>query len=122
MRILIVDDDHLSAGLIAECLMLYTDVSVEVAGDGASALDLVARTLPDVILLDVELPDMSGLLLAQQIRATGTVPGPRIVILSGNAPDESLDYYSPPAVDAWLVKPVGIAVLHDHIWGASTER
>ena len=67
MRILIIDDDNLSAELTGECLMMDANVSVHIAADGASALKAIQSFVPDVILLDIHLPDISGIELAPQL-------------------------------------------------------
>ncbi|CAB3697013.1 Protein-glutamate methylesterase/protein-glutamine glutaminase [Achromobacter animicus] len=66
MRVLIVDDDSTTAELTSECLMKDPAVSARVAGDGATALRTGAEFRPDVVLLDVHLPDASGMELALQ--------------------------------------------------------
>lgn len=110
MRILIVDDDQLTAELTAECLAMDADVSAHIAIDGASAVSLVAQIAPDVVLLDVELPDVSGLELASALKDISPNADMRIIILSGNVRDDGMSN-NPPGVSAWLEKPVHIDVL-----------
>lgn len=78
----VVVDDHpmLLAG--ARALIDASDdiVCVGVANNGADALAVIESTEPDVIILDVSLPDISGLVLAQQIMARA--PGSRIVMMT----------------------------------------
>lgn len=109
MRVLIIDDDQLSAEMTAECLMMYDSVSVKIAGDGASALRLVREFAPELIFLDVHLPDASGVALAPQLKAESSSPAVQIVILSGTAHRDSTEY--PEGIDAWLDKPVKIDTL-----------
>ncbi len=71
--VLVVDDEEsyrqaLAAGLSHE------GFAVEVAGDGAEALRLFHRVRPDLVLLDVMLPDQSGVELCQRMRALAPVP------------------------------------------------
>lgn len=115
MRILIVDDDSSTAELIAECLMLEGDASVQIAGNGAEALDACLNNAPHVILLDVGLPDVSGLELAAHLR--GLCPDARIIVLSGYGADPEGLKKLPPDI-GWLVKPVAYEVLQEHILGA----
>jgi len=78
----VVVDDHpmLLAGVRALIDASDDIVCVGVAGNGADALAIVESTEPDVIVLDVSLPDVSGLVLAQQIMARA--PGSRIVMMT----------------------------------------
>jgi two-component system, OmpR family, response regulator RegX3 len=71
--VLVVDDEEsyrqaLAAGLARE------GFAVEVAGDGHEALRLFHRVHPDLVLLDVMLPDQSGIEICQQMRALKSVP------------------------------------------------
>ncbi len=104
MRILIVDDATISAELTAECLMMEPDVSVQIASDGATALIAMAQFQPDAVLLDVDLPDASGLDLAPQFKAMNVGHAPRIIIFSGSV-RECAPGFLPDGVDAWLTKP-----------------
>ena len=77
----VVVDDHLlfRSGLIR----LLGDEGVEIAGEadsGAAALALVAQTSPDVVLLDLNLPDMSGIEATR--RLMGRHPALRVVVLT----------------------------------------
>lgn len=110
MRVLIVDDDQVSAELTAECLMMDPAVSVRIACDGMSALEVVSEFAPHVIFLDVHLPDSSGVALAPRLRDQCPRPDVRIVILSGTGRDVCETEY-PEGVSAWLEKPVHIDTL-----------
>lgn len=119
MRILIIDDDRLSAELTGECLMMDAKVSVQIAADGASALKAIQSFAPDVILLDVHLPDISGIDLAAQLKRLCSNPDVRIIILSGSVHDDEMRVY-PEGVSAWLEKPVHIDTLLECVAGKSS--
>lgn len=112
MRVLIVDDDSSTAELIAECLLTESDISVKTVGDARTTLSICSDYIPDVILLDVELPDASGLELAGQLRTL--CPDARIIVLSGLSSSCGANNF-PPDVDAYLVKPVDFDVLHEQV-------
>jgi DNA-binding NarL/FixJ family response regulator len=86
MTVLIVDD-HPS--FRASARMLLQAEGFEVVGeaeDGASALAAIAELRPDVVLLDVQLPDMDGFDVAARVTSNGR--GPAIVLVSSrDAPD-----------------------------------
>lgn len=115
MRVLIVDDDSMTAELTAECLTMDSSVSVRTVGDGASALRVVSEFTPDVILLDVELPDVSGLELAPQLKVACCECTPRVIIFSGSVPEAEPNFL-PAGVDAWLTKPAHLDQLLDCIF------
>lgn len=79
-RVLIVDDD----AALREQLSAYLTrqgIDCRFVADSAEALSVLAEHRPEVVLLDVQLPDMSGLALAAQVAALR--PPPRIVLMSG---------------------------------------
>ena len=81
IRVLIVDDDHLMrAGLAA---VLSSEPAIEVLGQAATgreAVDSVRRLLPDVVLMDVRMPDLDGIAATREI--SRTQPGTKILILT----------------------------------------
>jgi len=66
-RVLVVDDEPNIADVIAIALR-YNGYAVETAGDGRAALEAVAETRPDLIVLDVMLPDLDGFEVAKRLR------------------------------------------------------
>ena len=81
VRVLLVDDDDLMrAGLRA---VLSSDDSVEVAGeapDGREAVELAARLRPDVVLMDVRMPNMDGVAATHELLER--VPSARVIVLT----------------------------------------
>ncbi|MEU3464987.1 response regulator transcription factor [Streptomyces sp. NPDC006733] len=82
-RVLVVDDQFLiRAGLVG---LLRAAPGIEVVGeaaDGEEALALAAQTRPDVILMDIRMPGMSGVAATERILADAPDPPPRILILT----------------------------------------
>ena len=102
-RILLVDDE-LSIQRTLAPLLRSRGYDVEVAGTGADALRLATEHPPDLIVLDLGLPDLEGSEVCRRIRATETMP---IIILSarGNEADKvaALDL----GADDYVTKPFG---------------
>ncbi|MFF1694309.1 response regulator [Streptomyces sp. NPDC058257] len=82
-RVLVVDDQFLiRAGLVG---LLRAAPGIEVvgeAGDGAEAVALAATTRPDVILMDIRMPGMSGIVATEKILAGAPEPAPRVLVLT----------------------------------------
>lgn len=121
MRVLIVDDDTTTAELTAECLMMDPAVSVCTAGDGATALRAVTEFEPEVVLLDVDLPDVSGLELAPKLKDRRIGHALRVIIFSGSV-QEADPNFLPNGVDAWLTKPAHLDALLDCIFRPTGAR
>ena len=79
--VVVVDDQPDFCGLVKDLLRPYADFDIVGEGhDGASARPLVERHAPEILLLDVELPDMHGIEVAREIRAEH--PGVKVVMMS----------------------------------------
>jgi two-component system OmpR family response regulator len=72
-RVLVVDDEENIGALLSATLRL-TGFEVEVARDAAEALRAAARFEPDLVILDVMLPDMDGFEVAKRLRAARDLP------------------------------------------------
>lgn len=70
MRILVVDDDHAVREALRRSLT-YNGYAVDVAADGAEALEKVAASSPDAMVLDVMMPWVDGLETCRRLRAAG---------------------------------------------------
>jgi len=68
MRVLYVDDDRVNAVLFAEACSVAGGVDIECAGSGAEAHELLAAFVPDLLVIDLHLPDTSGDRLLTQLR------------------------------------------------------
>lgn len=107
-KILIVDDDN---GILETLQTLFQEKGYDVfaATNGKEALGLAGKTPPDVALLDVQLPDMSGLELLKAIKhSTPTTPC-LIITAYGNVP-QSVEAMSLGAAD-YILKPFNIEEL-----------
>ena len=105
-RILIVDDNEPARYALGRTLRKHGFVVVE-AGTGEEALRISARENPDLVLLDVNLPDIHGFDVARQMKTAETTRHTPILHLSASAirPEDRADGLSAGA-DAYLVEPV----------------
>lgn len=104
LRALVVDDSAVVRELIAVNLELE-GFAVTTAGDGRTALDLARDVAPDVITLDVMMPDLNGfetLVLLRQDEGTAGIP---VVMVTGRAQEVDVARGTRLGVDAYLTKP-----------------
>jgi two-component system response regulator MprA len=103
-KLLIVDDEQSIVDFI-RLGMRYEGFQVEHVGNGYGALDLASRLRPDIIILDVMLPDIDGLEVCQRLR--GTEATANIPILMLTAKDEVPDRVAglESGADDYLTKP-----------------
>jgi CheY-like chemotaxis protein/HPt (histidine-containing phosphotransfer) domain-containing protein len=107
--ILVVDDSPISRQLLVFCLDAL-GYSCEVAASGREAIERVAEKVPDLILMDVYMTEMSGIDACQRIRAMlaagrTEMPQPCIVAVSGEHPQTGADVCYAAGMDAYLFKP-----------------
>jgi CheY-like chemotaxis protein len=82
LRILLIEDDADSAAALATLLRL-SGHEVSVAPDGPSALEQAGRAAPEVVLLDIGLPGLSGWEVAERLRALPGEKRPLLIALTG---------------------------------------
>jgi two-component system response regulator DesR len=81
IRLVIAEDQSMVRGALAALLELERDIEVVgQAGDGQAALDLIEELTPDVVITDIEMPELTGLELAGEIQARGIAS--RVIILT----------------------------------------
>jgi two-component system copper resistance phosphate regulon response regulator CusR len=102
MRILVVEDEKRIADFLSRGLE-SGGYGVDVAGDGASALEMVHATEYDLLILDLGLPDMDGMAVLKKIRTRKTIP-PVLILSARDAVDDRVKGLENGA-DDYLVKP-----------------
>jgi len=106
LRILIVDDNRDSADMLAT-LLKFSGHETHTAHDGMAAVEAATRLDPDVILLDIGLPQLNGYEAARRIREQNSGKGrPVLVALTGWGQDEDRRRSEEAGFDAHVVKPV----------------
>jgi PAS domain S-box-containing protein len=104
-RILVVDDNGDAADSLAVLLRLMGN-DVRTAPDGPAALEAARAYRPDVVLLDLGLPGMSGYDVCRRLREGHFANGPLVVALTGYGQDEDRRRTREAGFDRHLVKPV----------------
>ena len=104
---LIVEDERGISDFIATVLTA-NDYSVLKARDGQTALSLIPSHCPDLVLLDLGLPDMDGLAILRSVREWSTVP---ILVLSARDHEREKVEALDAGADDYITKPFGISEL-----------
>lgn len=113
-KILIVDDE-LSILVPLKFLLEKNDFSVELAQSGKDALDLIAQSKPDLILLDIMLPDLDGYEIYQMIRQNPEWDDIKVIYLSAKNRDVDIAKGLNLGVDAYVTKPFSNADLMEKV-------
>jgi len=116
LRVLLVDDNADARETLRDILEIDRHVTFE-AGDGMAALNIAARERPDVILLDIGLPEMDGYEVARRLRERLETRDALIVAVTGYGQDTDRERTASAGFDNHLTKPVDIATLRNAIRG-----
>ena len=108
--VLVVDDNRDSAESLA-LLLQVTGYVVEIAYDGIEAVQAAAKFLPDVVLLDIGMPNLNGYDAARQIRQQTWGRDMVLIALTGWGQEQDRERTRAAGFDAHLLKPVDHAVL-----------
>lgn len=103
-RVLIAEDEP-SIVISLEFLMRNDDYDVRVARNGREALDLASSFLPDVLLLDVMMPEHDGFEVCRRIRSNSALQNIRIIMLTARGLDAERDAGLANGADAYVTKP-----------------
>jgi AmiR/NasT family two-component response regulator len=120
IRVLIAEDDDNARSLLIDLLGTLGHTVVAEVSSGREAIERAKDVLPDVVLLDVHMPDGSGIEAAQQI--TKSIPGVAVVLFSGDHTLTLSDReVTETAAIAFLPKPAPPRVLDSTIRLAATR-
>ncbi|MBB3005139.1 CheY-like chemotaxis protein [Paraburkholderia tropica] len=121
-RVLVVDDNRDAADSLAMLLALQGHTPV-VAYRGDEAIARAQTFLPEVALLDIGLPGMSGYELARRLRAMPQLAGIRLVAITGYGQPEDDQHTREAGFDEHLIKPIDHKALQRSLSGrAGSER
>ena len=104
-RVLAVDDEP-SIQMLLRMILAEHGLDVLTASDGEEALELVRKSQPDLILLDVVMPKKSGAEVVAELRSSEKTRGLPVIIISANANLEELSVA--PLVQGLMVKPFDV--------------
>jgi len=107
-RVLVVDDNEDAAKTLAMLLKVDGHV-IETANTGKAALELAERFNPQIVLLDIGLPEMDGYEVARRLRQSPQIPDPLLIAITGYGQADDRNRSKAAGFDHHLVKPVDLA-------------
>ena len=103
-RVLVVEDSPGIRRLIEVCLRPET-VEMSVAEDGPSGLEAARRSVPDLLVLDIGLPEMDGWEVLRNLRADEATENLPVLVLTAHAEEESRRRATEGGADGFVTKP-----------------
>ena len=116
-RALIVDDDEELVELIRDVFDADGRFDVRVANNGFDAGMMVKEYKPDVIVLDVMLPDINGKEVCQRVRSDTSLDDVRIICISGMVEADKIDDLKEAGADEFMQKPFEVDSLFANVCG-----
>src|SRR6266849_4611353 len=86
VTVLVVDDSAVDRRRAEKLLGKDDQMTVLAAANGREALDILARTLPDLVLTDMQMPEMDGLQLVEEVR--GKYPSVPVILMTAHGSEE----------------------------------
>jgi CheY-like chemotaxis protein len=119
--VLVIDDDPLQLAVLQD-LLRPLGFNVFAAANGPDGIDLALRCTPDLVLLDIQMPGMSGWEVAARLRAiaadtAGDGAAPKVLLVSANAHEFAIGGDGKADHHGFVVKPVELELLLDAIAG-----
>jgi CheY-like chemotaxis protein len=114
-KLLYVEDNAMNRSLISNICAASGSVTLIEAVDGNSGLEAARRERPDVILLDINLPDQNGFALLQQLKRDPTFASTPILALSANAMPSDIKRGLAAGFYRYLSKPIVVSTLLEAI-------
>ena len=113
-RILVVEDNDLNRKLFCDVLVA-NGFSVEPVADGESALARAAEFVPNLIIMDIQLPNISGLDLIAQIKRNATLRNTPVLAVTAYAGKGDEERIREGGCEAYLSKPISVSHFLDTI-------
>ncbi len=118
---ILLAEDHPVNRQVMIGLLEHLGYEADLAGNGREVLEAVERRLYDVILMDIQMPEMDGLEVTRQIRRLAGRRQPKILALTAHAMAGDRERCLAAGMDGYLSKPVQIAELQAALVAASPE-
>lgn len=120
--VLYIEDNPSNVRLVERLLARRGDVEVVAAAQGRLGLELARQHRPEVILLDLHLPDIGGHEVLRQLRADPRTEATPVVVVSADATKGQIDRLMAAGAHGYLTKPLDLRQLVDTLEGALVQR
>jgi PAS domain S-box-containing protein len=122
MRVLYAEDNEVNVELVRQVVGLRPEVELQIAECGALALQMALADPPALMLVDMNLGDMTGIELARQLQARSSTAAIRLIALSADALPEQIDAALAAGFENYLTKPLDFRRLLDVLDGLALTQ
>ena len=116
-KVLVVDDEHYMRKVVRTLLMSIGVRTIYEAPDGPSGLEMIRNMVPDVVIVDWQMPGLDGGSFVRMVRSPETFPFPNvpIIMLTGHGERSRVIEAMQIGVNEFLLKPVSSKSLQDRL-------
>jgi CheY-like chemotaxis protein len=116
-KVLIADDNPTNRELLADILERFKPFGLEIfhAVNGKEAYEVAAKEKPDLLLLDIMMPDMSGYEVCEKIKANPDLAGTYIIMVSAKTQQEDRKQAVYAGADEYVTKPYDIRLVRERV-------
>jgi chemosensory pili system protein ChpA (sensor histidine kinase/response regulator) len=118
----LVVDDSLSARRALADFVKDLGFEVRTAGDGLEAVAIIDHKVPDILLVDLEMPRMNGLELTSHVRSRDDTAHLPVIMITSRSTEKHRQSAAQAGVDAYLIKPFADDELASHIQQLTAQR
>ncbi|MGH2941320.1 MAG: PAS domain-containing hybrid sensor histidine kinase/response regulator [Solirubrobacteraceae bacterium] len=124
LTIVYIEDNLSNVKLVERLLARFTDVRLIPAMQGELGIDLVRQHSPDLILLDLHLPDLHGREVLDRLKQDPDTAAIPVIVLSADATTAQFERLCAAGAAGYLTKPIDVRSLFDTVWNsvAAGER
>ncbi len=115
-KILVVDDDPYIL-MSLEFLMKKNGFEVMVARNGTEALDIVEKQVPDIVLLDIMMPDVDGYAICKHIKSSKKLKEAKVVFMSAKSKETDIRKGYDLGASLYVTKPLSTRQLRKQVQG-----
>jgi CheY-like chemotaxis protein len=115
MKVLYVDDDRVNSLLFVEACRFAPNVEVSIASNGAQALQVALESRPDLLVIDLHLPDTDGYKLLPELRRALNTPGLPALLCTADEAQRVEGPAREAGFDGCWTKPVDLVVLLEEL-------
>jgi DNA-binding response OmpR family regulator len=107
-KILIIEDEEATLELLSTIFHYFDGYQVLCSRDGIEALRIISEDTPDIILLDMQIPRISGNEVCRIIKSNPTTSDIKVLILTGMSQDLDLQSARDMGANAYITKPFNV--------------
>jgi len=124
LTVLVVDDQEYIRKLVVQCLKRLGVVGMAEAADGPTALEILGRASPSVVLCDIRMQPIGGLEVLRKVRAGEGIRNPDVpfIFLTTDSDRETVKHAIEAHVDGYMVKPASPQELKNKITAVLNRR